>query len=118
MLISSLAHVLRMSCTIQRLDTSSSDDWGQSNTYTTVQQEVPCRWNVDNGSERIDDSRSVVIAKESIWFSHDVDIRPNDRIINLVDEFGRAVFSDSQYRDVEHVAYERNHQNCTLRLSD
>ena len=106
---------LRFRCDIQR--PSSTDPFGGDQVWATVSENVRCLWWVTSGREQIDDTRTVTLADENILFQHGVDVRPDDRIVSLVDSYGREVFGEGGYREVEHVTFGRQHLAASLRSS-
>lgn len=107
---------LTMRCDVERRG-AGSDPFGGNSTYTTHLSGEPCYWWVSSGREQIDDARTAVVADERILFDRGTDVRPGDRIVEVVDHQGRTVFTAGDFREVEHVAVERTHLDCSLRLS-
>lgn len=113
--LSSTGPGLRFRCDIQR--PTATDPFGGDETWSTVHENVRCLWWVTAGREQIDETRSVTLADENLLVQHGTDIRPNDRIVNLVDAYGREVFGEGGYREVEHVTFGRQHLSASLRSS-
>jgi hypothetical protein len=113
--VSSTGPGLRFRCDIQR--PAATDPFGGNDVWTTVSENVRCLWWVTSGREQIDETRSVTLADENLLLQHDADVQPNDRIVNLVDAYGRQVFGEGGYREVEHVTFGRNHLSASLRSS-
>ncbi len=113
--LSSTGPGLRFRCDIQR--PAATDPFGGNDVWTTVSENVRCLWWVTAGREQIDETRSVTLADENLLLQHDADVQPNDRIVNLVDAYGRQVFGEGGYREVEHVTFARQHLSASLRSS-
>jgi len=107
---------LRMRCDIQRPGTGD-DPFGGGSSFVTVASNVRCLWWTRSGRENVDDTRTVVLADEHLLVAHGVDVEPNDRIVGLIDTFGREVFGPDGFREVEHVTFARDHLDCALRSS-
>lgn len=116
MMLSSTGASLRMRADIVRR-TSGDDPFGGSQTWTPVAEDVRCLWWSRSGREQIDDVRSVVVADEHLLLDRDQDVEAGDRIVNLVDQFGREIFGTGGFREVEHVQVGRQHLDCSLRVS-
>jgi hypothetical protein len=106
---------LRFRCDIQR--PTSTDPFGGNETWATISENVRCLWWVTAGREQIDETRTVVVADENLILQHDANVQPDDRIVNLVDAYGRQVFGQGGYREVEHVTFGRQHLQAKLRSS-
>lgn len=106
---------MRFRCDIQRA--TATDPFGGNDTWTTITENVRCSWWVTAGREQVDETRTVTLADENLLVPHGVDILPDDRIVNLVDAYGREVFGEGGYREVEHVTFGRQHQQASLRSS-
>jgi hypothetical protein len=113
--LSSSGPGLRFRCDIQRA--TSTDPFGGNDVWTTVSENVRCLWWVTSGREQIDETRSVTLADENLLLQHGADIQPDDRIVNLVDAYGREVFGEGGFREVEHVTFGRQHLSASLRSS-
>jgi ABC-type microcin C transport system permease subunit YejB len=113
--LSSTGPGLQFRCDIQRA--TSTDPFGGDQTWQTIVTNVRCLWWVTSGREQIDESRSVTLADENIMFQHGVDVQPGDRIVELVDAYGRMVFGEDGFREIEHVTFGRQHLSASLRSS-
>lgn len=98
-------------------DQGGTDPYGGGQNYQPSLSDEPCYWWVTSGRAQVDDSRSVVLAEEHMFVDRRSDLKAGDRIMQLVDHEGRLVFDASDYREVEHVAIERDFLDCSLKAS-
>ena len=108
---------LTMLCTIARRDTTA-DDYGEPSAPGVVASDVPCYWWAGQVATSAPGNLQSLVAVtiEHVMFAPGQDVRAGDHIQTVTDEFGRVVFTVSDYRVVDGAAFQRNHIDCTLRL--